>query len=96
MFKTHTINNNLNPARPLRQSIFAEVACDEHTLDHETNILGSALERVLPVLIVEVARNEKDGTEGGTRPRVTREVVPSEWLLLVLESCLVELDVFIV
>lgn len=91
-----TINNNLDPARPLGQSIFAEVARDEHTLNHETDILGGALKRVLPVRVVEVAGDEKNGTEGGTRARVTREVVPGEWLLLVLESCLIELDVFIV
>ena len=54
------------------------------------------MERVLPVCIVEVTRYEDDRTEGGTRAAVTREVVPGERFLLVLEGCLVELDVFVI
>ena len=54
------------------------------------------MERVLPVFIVEVTGNKDDCTEGGTRAAIAREVVPGERFLLVLEGCLVELDVFVI
>ena len=54
------------------------------------------MERVLPVFIVEVTGNKDDRTEGGTRAAVTREVVPGERFLLVLEGSLIELDVFVI
>jgi len=35
-----TIHDDLYPASPLRQGIIAKVRCDEHTLDHEFDVLA--------------------------------------------------------
>lgn len=57
----HTINNGLEPANPFRHRVLAEIASDENTLDHDTDIIQLGL-GTLPELLapgqVDVAISE--------------------------------------
>lgn len=39
----HTVNDSLDPARPLGKRVLAEVVRDEDTLDHQPDILDICL-----------------------------------------------------
>jgi hypothetical protein len=89
-----TVNDDLEPADPLRQPMLAEFLGDEDAFDHKSDILLTVL-GTLPELIRDRARNENDSLER-YRAGIALEVVPGKGVLVVLESCLVKLPVLLV
>jgi len=71
--------------------MLAEVLGNEDALDHKSDILLSVL-GALPKVVWDRARNEDDGFERGGAG-VALEVVPGKGVLVVFESCLVELPI---
>lgn len=82
-----TINDDADPACPLRKGRIAQVRGDENALDHELDVLGFVFQRFLPEVLRQFGGEEEQGLESGAIADVSREVLPGQgWVGHLLEE----------
>ena len=89
-----TINDDLHPAGPLGEPVFAQVGGNEGSLHQELQIMVDVLKRLLPEFVGQMRRQIEDSFEGNTVLGHAGEVRPAQGSLEIFEVAVVEQDVF--